>query len=93
MDKTLYGNAIIGQSGGPTAAINATLSGVMQGAFSCGHIDKVYGMRHGKMCIRDSRDNRPRKNTPRPAATTTGDPFKLKQIYPKPAEDKKTKDE
>ena len=26
--KTLYGNAVVGQSGGPTAAINATLSGV-----------------------------------------------------------------
>ena len=41
----------------------------------------------------NNRDNRPRNNTPRPAATTTGEPFKLKQIYPKPAEDKKTKDE
>mgnify|MGYP002513683186 CR=1 FL=1 len=28
----LYGNAVVGQSGGPTAAINATLSGVIRGA-------------------------------------------------------------
>jgi putative ABC transport system permease protein len=29
----LKGNAVVGQSGGPTAAINATLSGVIRGAF------------------------------------------------------------
>lgn len=29
--KFLYGNAMVGQSGGPTAAINATLSGVVRG--------------------------------------------------------------
>ena len=28
----LHGNAVVGQSGGPTAAINATLSGVIKGA-------------------------------------------------------------
>jgi hypothetical protein len=27
----LYGNAVVGQSGGPTAAINATLAGVIRG--------------------------------------------------------------
>ena len=44
----LRGNAVIGQSGGPTAAINATLSGVIKGAFA--HRDiigTVYGMRNG----------------------------------------------
>ena len=48
--KILYGNAVVGQSGGPTAAINATLSGVIRGAISAkneGIIDTVYGMRHG----------------------------------------------
>ena len=30
----LIGNAIVGQSGGPTAAINATLAGVISGAIS-----------------------------------------------------------
>ena len=43
----LYGNAIVGQSGGPTAAINATLSGVIRGAFECDQIDKIYGAING----------------------------------------------
>ena len=46
----LYGNAIVGQSGGPTAAINATLAGVISGcatANGAGFINKLYGMRHG----------------------------------------------
>ena len=47
--KSLYGNAIVGQSGGPSSAINATLAGVIRGA--CAdmgvHIRKLYGMRNG----------------------------------------------
>lgn len=46
----LKGNAVVGQSGGPTAAINATLAGVIRGAFSAkkeGIIDNLYGMRYG----------------------------------------------
>ncbi len=43
----LRGNAIVGQSGGPTAAINATLAGVIKGAFDCPHIDTVYGAFNG----------------------------------------------
>ena len=46
----LYGNAVVGQSGGPTAAINATLSGVIKGAFEAkeqGIIGTLYGMRNG----------------------------------------------
>ncbi|MBQ7161676.1 MAG: 6-phosphofructokinase [Clostridia bacterium] len=43
----LKGNAIIGQSGGPTAAINATLAGVIRGAYASEAIDKVYGMLNG----------------------------------------------
>lgn len=49
MEK-LYGNAVVGQSGGPTAAINATLSGVIRGAFSAkeeGYINTLYGMKNG----------------------------------------------
>lgn len=37
-------NAIVGQSGGPTSVINASLAGVFQAADGCG---KVYGMRNG----------------------------------------------
>lgn len=49
MEK-LIGNAIIGQSGGPTAAINATLAGVIRGVkenLSCGAIKTLYGMKNG----------------------------------------------
>ena len=44
---TIYGNAVIGQSGGPTAAINATLAGVIRGALAHREIDKVYGAVNG----------------------------------------------
>lgn len=41
-------NAVIGQSGGPTAAINATLAGVIAGCLAENElIDRIYGMRHG----------------------------------------------
>ena len=46
----LHGNAVVGQSGGPTAAINATLSGVIKGAMLAregGVINTLYGMRNG----------------------------------------------
>ena len=38
-------NAIVGQSGGPTAAINATLAGIIRGAR--GRAGKLYGMKNG----------------------------------------------
>lgn len=41
-------NIIVGQSGGPTAVINASLYGVIQEGISHGdEIEKVYGMIHG----------------------------------------------
>ena len=43
----LKGNAVVGQSGGPTSAINATLSGVIKGAALNDSIDKLYGMIKG----------------------------------------------
>lgn len=48
--KKLIGNIVVGQSGGPTAAINATLAGVLRGARAAiedGVAEKVYGMRYG----------------------------------------------
>ena len=46
--KPLYGNAVVGQSGGPTAAINATLSGVIAGVGAHREtIPELYGMRNG----------------------------------------------
>lgn len=46
MEK-LIGNAVVGQSGGPTAAINATLSGVIRGCIENPCIDKVFGALNG----------------------------------------------
>lgn len=40
-------NLLVAQSGGPTAAINATIAGVMTCAFLSGKVDKVYGAVHG----------------------------------------------
>ena len=48
--KKLIGNAVVGQSGGPTAAINATLAGVIRGVLENVHdgsIKTLYGMRNG----------------------------------------------
>lgn len=48
--KQLCGNAVVGQSGGPTSAINATLAGVIRGFLEGVHggcIGKLYGMRNG----------------------------------------------
>ena len=46
--KKLIGNAVVGQSGGPTAAINATLAGVVRGALDAKDtIGTIYGMRNG----------------------------------------------
>ncbi len=42
----MFGNVIVGQSGGPTAVINASLAGVIKTAKDRG-AEKVYGMRHG----------------------------------------------
>lgn len=42
----MKGNVIVGQSGGPTAAINASLAGVFKGSMLRG-ATKVYGMLHG----------------------------------------------
>lgn len=41
------GNAIIGQSGGPTSVINSSLAGIVQGCDEVATIDRVLGMRWG----------------------------------------------
>ena len=43
----IRGNAIVGQSGGPTAVINQSLVGVIEAAQSSGVIDRLLGARHG----------------------------------------------
>lgn len=41
------GNAVIGQSGGPTSVINQSLVGVIEEAKKAAHIEKILGARHG----------------------------------------------
>ena len=43
----LHGNAIIGQSGGPTSVINASLCGIIQACLAEKAIAKTLGMRFG----------------------------------------------
>jgi len=53
MAQLIEGNAVIGQSGGPTAVINQSMVGVVQGLLSEGAgspnnpIKRILGMRHG----------------------------------------------
>ncbi len=47
MQKTLKGACIIGQSGGPTAVINASAYGVIKTALDSECITNVYGAAHG----------------------------------------------
>jgi 6-phosphofructokinase len=55
MEK-LIGNAIFGQSGGPTAVINASAAGVFTEALrQSGVIEKVYGAAHGIKGILDEK--------------------------------------
>ena len=56
--KKLIGNAVVGQSGGPTAAINATLAGVIRGVrenVADGAIKTLYGMRNGVQGLLEER--------------------------------------
>jgi ATP-dependent phosphofructokinase / diphosphate-dependent phosphofructokinase len=43
----LKGNALIGQSGGPTSVINSSLAGVIEAAMSSSFIENIYGMNYG----------------------------------------------
>ena len=51
MPELLSGNAVIGQSGGPTAVINQSLAGVVEGLrlglAASGKVGRIFGMRHG----------------------------------------------
>jgi 6-phosphofructokinase 1 len=49
------GNAVIGQSGGPTSVINQSLVGAVQEVKKSGHIDKLLGARHGVRGIVDEK--------------------------------------
>ena len=51
MPDLVSGNAVIGQSGGPTAVINQSLAGIVeglkQGLCATGQVKHILGMRHG----------------------------------------------
>ncbi|MCR5627045.1 MAG: 6-phosphofructokinase [Lachnospiraceae bacterium] len=54
MSKKEKRNVIVGQSGGPTAAINSSLAGVFRTAIDRGY-KKVYGMIHGVQGLMEGR--------------------------------------
>jgi len=47
MSESLKGNAVVGQSGGPTAVINQSLAGVIEVVSGCDAIQRLLGARHG----------------------------------------------
>jgi hypothetical protein len=49
---SIKGNAVIGQSGGPTNVINQSLVGVIETVRSYGHIDKLLGARRLRRSVR-----------------------------------------
>jgi 6-phosphofructokinase 1 len=51
--SALEGNAVIGQSGGPTAVINQSLVGCIEGLRGCDAIGRIYGARHAVRGIVD----------------------------------------
>ena len=55
MSKKLVGSCIFGQSGGPTAVINASAYGVIRTALDAPEITKVYGAAHGIRGVLDDK--------------------------------------
>ena len=53
-ENRMKGNVIVGQSGGPTAAINSSLAGVYRTAIDRG-VKKVYGMKNGVQGLLEER--------------------------------------
>ena len=43
----IKGNALVGQSGGPTSVINSSLAGVIETALASSYIKEIYGMHFG----------------------------------------------
>jgi 6-phosphofructokinase 1 len=55
MSKVVKGNAVVGQSGGPTAVINQSLVGVIQAVAKAKAIDRLLGARNGVRGIIEER--------------------------------------
>ena len=53
--EVLKGACIIGQSGGPTAVINASAYGAIRAALDCDVITRVYGAAHGIRGVLDDK--------------------------------------
>jgi ATP-dependent phosphofructokinase / diphosphate-dependent phosphofructokinase len=70
----LKGNAIIGQSGGPTAVINSSLCGVIETALRQDFITGVYGMRWGIEGFMQENLIDLKKEDPRTVAALRGTP-------------------
>jgi len=51
MAEELVGNVLVGQSGGPTAVINASIAGVVAEALNHGEIEEIYGCLNGVLGI------------------------------------------
>ena len=47
----LAGNVLVGQSGGPTSVINASLAGLVSEALNHGCIEEIYGALNGVLGI------------------------------------------
>jgi 6-phosphofructokinase len=45
--NSIKGNALIGQSGGPTSVINSSLAGIIEAGMKAPFINNVYGMHYG----------------------------------------------
>jgi 6-phosphofructokinase len=53
--KQLKGACLIGQSGGPTSVINASVLGCVEAALKSEHVTRVYGAAHGIKGVLDDR--------------------------------------
>ncbi|MBC8010601.1 MAG: 6-phosphofructokinase, partial [Burkholderiales bacterium] len=51
MSEDLVGNVLVGQSGGPTAVINASLAGVISEALNHVALAEIYGCLNGVLGI------------------------------------------
>ena len=82
MPDLASGNAVIGQSGGPTAVVNQSLAGVVEGLrsglASAGTVKRIFGMRHGVRGLIES-------GSEGLADLTSIDPAKLEAIAATPS--------
>ena len=54
-DEIMKKNLLVAQSGSPSAAINATLCGVLEQGLADANIEKIYGVKNGIMGLLSER--------------------------------------